>query len=129
MSRRKGQNPKVRIGKRADGQQYYFSQYWVDVPGHEERRRQTEVIGLVSQLPRSKAARKELDFISRLQLNSNEYQIPSSYCFADARSAIGTIRQQMGHSSHHMTAVYSGEIPLDQVRAAFSRKLLEKIEN
>jgi hypothetical protein len=39
------------------------------------------------------------------------------------------IRQQMGHSSHRMTALYSGEIPLDQVRAAFSRKLLEKMEN
>jgi hypothetical protein len=28
-----------------------------------------------------------------------------------------------------MTALYSGEIPLEQVRAAFSRKLLEKMEN
>ncbi|SRR6266404_165254 len=39
------------------------------------------------------------------------------------------IRQQMGHSSHRRTALYSGEIPLDQVRAAFSSKLLEKMEN
>jgi integrase len=39
------------------------------------------------------------------------------------------IRQQMGHSSPRMTALYSGEIPLDQVRAAFSSKLLEKMEN
>jgi len=39
------------------------------------------------------------------------------------------IRQQMGHSSYRMTALYSGEIPLDQVRAAFSSKLLEKMEN
>jgi len=38
------------------------------------------------------------------------------------------IRQQMGHSSHRMTALYSGEIPLDQVCAAFSSKLLEKME-
>jgi hypothetical protein len=28
-----------------------------------------------------------------------------------------------------MTALYTGEIPLDEVRAAFSSKLLEKIEN
>jgi hypothetical protein len=28
-----------------------------------------------------------------------------------------------------MTALYSGEIPLDQVREAFSSKLLEKMEN
>lgn len=27
MSRRKGQNPKVRVGKRADGTEYYFFQY------------------------------------------------------------------------------------------------------
>jgi hypothetical protein len=39
------------------------------------------------------------------------------------------IRQQMGHSSHRMTALYSGEIPLGQVRAAFSSKLLKKMEN
>jgi hypothetical protein len=37
--------------------------------------------------------------------------------------------QQMGHSSHRMTALYGGEIPLDEVCAAFSRKLLEKMEN
>jgi hypothetical protein len=35
---------------------------WIDVPGQEERRRQTEVIGLVSQMTRSEAGRKKLDF-------------------------------------------------------------------
>jgi hypothetical protein len=39
------------------------------------------------------------------------------------------IRQQMGHRSHRMTALCSGEIPLDQVCAAFSSKSLEKMEN
>jgi hypothetical protein len=34
----------------------------------------------------------------------------------------------MGDSSHQMTALYSGEIPLEQVRAAFSSKLLEKMD-
>jgi integrase len=42
---------------------------------------------------------------------------------------LAVIRQQMGHSSHRVTALYSGEVPLDQVRAAFSSKLLEKMEN
>jgi integrase len=84
MSRRKGQNPEVRVGERAKGKKYYFFQYWIDVPGQEERRRQTEVIGLVSQMTRSEAERKKLDFISRLQLNSNDYRIPSSHNFADA---------------------------------------------
>ena len=45
MSRRKGQNPKVRVGKRADGTKYYFFQYWIDVPGREKRKRMTVVLG------------------------------------------------------------------------------------
>jgi hypothetical protein len=32
MSRRNGQNPKVHVGKRADGTKYYFFQYWADIP-------------------------------------------------------------------------------------------------
>ena len=39
------------------------------------------------------------------------------------------LRQQMGHSSATMTARYTGEIPLDQVRAAFSKGKLENMEN
>lgn len=45
-----------------------------------------------------------------------------------AAMSTAVIRQQMGHSSHRVTALYSGEIPLDQVSAAFSSKLLEKME-
>jgi integrase len=33
------------------------------------------------------------------------------------------IRQMMGHTSATMTARYTGEIPLEQIRAAFSQKL------
>jgi len=39
------------------------------------------------------------------------------------------LRQQMGHSSAVMTARYTGEIPLEQVRAAFSSMELENMEN
>jgi hypothetical protein len=45
------------------------------------------------------------------------------------------IRQQMGHTSQRMTTLDSGEIPLDQVRAALSSKtgtknvVLENMEN
>ena len=84
MSRRKGQNPSVRVGKRADGAAYYFFQYWVDVPGQEERKRSTEVLGLTKQMTRSEAERKKLEFISNLKLNSTEYKIPSSQTFAHA---------------------------------------------
>ena len=34
------------------------------------------------------------------------------------------IRQQTGHSSHRMTALYCGEIPLDQVCEAFSSMIV-----
>ena len=37
-----------------------------------------------SLVTRSEAERNKLDFISRLQLNSNDYRIPSSHNFADA---------------------------------------------
>lgn len=39
------------------------------------------------------------------------------------------LRQQMGHSSAVMTARYTGEISLEQVRAAFSAMELENMEN
>src|SRR6266436_4666920 len=84
MSRRKGQNPKVRVGKRADGTQYYFFQYWIDIPGQEERKRETEILGPVTSMTKSEAERKKLDFITKLELNSTSYQIPSAQTFADA---------------------------------------------
>jgi integrase len=84
MTRRIGQNPKVRVGERANGEKYFFFQYWVDVPGQEERQRQTEVIGLTSQMTISEAERKRTNFIMGLGINSNEYRIPSSRSFADA---------------------------------------------
>jgi integrase len=84
MSRRNGQNPSVRVGRRADGTKYYFFQYWVDVLGLEERQRKTEVIGAVNQMTRSEAERRKLEFISNLKINSSDYRIPSSRSFADA---------------------------------------------
>jgi integrase len=45
------------------------------------------------------------------------------------------IRQQMGHTSSTMTARYTGEIPLEQIRTEFSMKfgnridVLENMEN
>lgn len=84
MSRRKGQNPKLRVGKRADGTKYYFFQYWADIPGEEERKRRTEMVGSVGQMTKSEAERKKLEIISKLNLNSGEYKLPSSKTFADA---------------------------------------------
>src|SRR5712692_9295994 len=86
MTRRTGQNPMVRVGKRANGQKYFFFQYWIDVPGQEERKRQTEVIGPTSLMTKSEAERKKVEFILKLELNSSEYQLPSSQTFADAVS-------------------------------------------
>ncbi|MGD0909137.1 MAG: site-specific integrase [Candidatus Acidiferrales bacterium] len=84
MSRRGGQNPSVRVGKRADGQKYFFFQYWIDVPGQEEKERRTEVVGLLGQLTKSEAERRKLVFLSELKINSNNYRIPSSQTFADS---------------------------------------------
>jgi integrase len=85
MSRRKGQNPSVRsrFDKTAGAEKYFF-QYWRDVPGQNHRQRVTVNLGLKSQLTKSEAERKKLEFMSNLMLNSVEYQIPSSATFADA---------------------------------------------
>jgi len=85
MSRRAGQNPSVRKRlNRTKGVEEYFFQYWVDVPGQEERRRETEVIGSVKTMTRSEAERKKLEFVMNLKVNSNDYRIPSSRTFAHA---------------------------------------------
>jgi integrase len=85
MSRRAGQNPSVRKRlNRTKGVEEYFFQYWVDVPGQEERRRETEVIGSVKTMTRSEAERKKLEFVMNLKVNSNDYRIPSSHTFAHA---------------------------------------------
>lgn len=85
VSRRAGQNPSVRVrfNRTKDVDEYFF-QYWADVPGHEERKRETEVIGPVSSMTRSEAERKKLEFITNLAINSSAYRIPSSRTFAHA---------------------------------------------
>lgn len=97
MTRRNGQNPKVRVGKRADGTKYFFFQYWADVPGQEERRRETEVIGPVKQITQSEAERRKLEFIMKLALNSSTYRLPSSRTFADA---VKHYRENFGPAMH-----------------------------
>jgi len=202
MSRRTGQNPKVRVKKCSNGQKVFFFQYWIDVPGQEARKRKTHVIGPISQMTKSEAERKKVEFLLNLELNSMEYLIPSSLTFANAishyrdvfaprmlRSSTystadghlrthleadwkdvpiehitldsvnewiwkkrdekagmqafrrgcnrrwelagvnpAVIRQQMGHASAAMTALYTGEIPLEQIRSEFSMKFGNKID-
>lgn len=84
MSRRSGQNPEVRVGKRADGTKYFYFQYYVDVAGQEERQRKTEVLGVVGKITVSEARRRKLEFLTKLQLNSSDYRIPSSQTFGTA---------------------------------------------
>jgi len=97
VTRRTGQNPKVRIGRRANGQKYFFFQWWADVPGKEGRERRTEVVGLVRQLTKSEANRKRLEFILKLELNSPNYRIPCSLTFADAATYY---REEFGPTMH-----------------------------
>ena len=84
MSRRTGQNPKVRVKKRTSGEKVYYFQFWIDLPGQEERKRMTEVIGPVSLMTKSEAERRKLEFFAKTELNSRSYQIPSAHTFADA---------------------------------------------
>ncbi len=125
MSRRKGQNPKVRVGKRADGTQYYFFQYWIDIPGQEERKRETEILGPVTSMTKSEAERKKLDFITKLELNSTSYQIPSAQTFADAVKhyremfaprmlRTSTFSVADGHLKTHLEADWN-DIPLEHI--------------
>ena len=86
MSRRTGQNPKVRVKKRSNGHKVFYFQYWMDVPGLEDRERRTHVIGPTKQMTKSEAERKKVEFLLNLELNSMEYQIPSSLTFANAVS-------------------------------------------
>src|SRR5260370_17342620 len=85
MSRRAGQNPcgRIRLNRRKGIEEYFF-QYWIDVPGREKRKRETEIIGPIKTMTKSEAERKKLEFILNLKINSNEYKIPSSLTFAHA---------------------------------------------
>lgn len=97
LTRRAGQNPRVRTRKRADGTKVFFFQYWIDVPGAEGRKRMTEIVGLVGQMRKCEAERKKLDFISKLQVNSSDYRIPSAHKFSDA---IEYYRTEFGPTMH-----------------------------
>jgi integrase len=86
MSRRKGQNPKLLIGTRSDGSQYFYFQYWVDVPGEDGRKRRREIVGPVKTktggLTKTEAEAKKMKFLANLH---NQFAVlPSSNTFADA---------------------------------------------
>jgi len=105
MSRRTGQNPKVRVKKCSNGQKVFFFQYWIDVPGQEARKCKTHVIGPISQMTKSEAERKKVEFLLNLELNSMEYLIPSSLTFANAMSHYRDVfAPRMLRSSTYSTA-------------------------
>jgi hypothetical protein len=126
MSRRAGQNPSVRTRlNRRKGTEEYFFQYWIDVPGREKRKRETEVIGPIKTMTKSEAERKKLEFILNLKVNSNEYKIPSSLTFAHAVKhyrevfAPRMLRQSTfsvadGHLKGHLEADWN-EIPVEHI--------------
>lgn len=103
------QNPKVRVKKRVNGEKVYYFQYWADLPGVEERKRMTEVIGPVSLMTKSEAERKKLEFITKLEVNSSSYLIPSAHTFADAAKHY---REKFGPMMHREStrSVWEGRI-------------------
>jgi integrase len=125
MSRRTGQNPKVRVKKRSNRQKVFFFQYWIDVPGQEARKRKTHVIGPISQMTKSEAERKKVEFLLNLELNSMEYQIPSSLTFANAVSHYrdvfaprmlrsSTFSTADGHLKNHLEADWK-DVPIEHI--------------
>jgi integrase len=126
MSRRAGQNPSVRKRlNRTRRVEEYFFQYWVDVPGQEERRRETEVIGPVKTMTKSEAERKKLEFMINLKVNSYEYRIPSSRTFADAVKHYreifaprmlreSTFSIAVGHLKGHLEADWN-DVPVEHI--------------
>ena len=60
-----------------------------------------------------------------VDLNEHALSIPSRWAVALAPAVI---RQQMAHTSATMTARYTGEIPLDQIKAEFCSKFGNKID-
>jgi integrase len=126
MSRRAGQNPSVRTRfNRTKGVHEYFFQYWIDVPGQEERRRATEVIGPAKSMTKSEAERKKLEFILNLKINANEYRIPSSRTFAHAvrhyREIFAprmlresTLSVADGHLKHHLETDWN-DVPIEHI--------------
>lgn len=125
MSRRRGQNPKVRVGKRADGTRYFYFQYYVDVAGEEPRQRRTEVLGVVGQITASEANRKKLEFLQKLGVNSSEYQIPSARVFRDAVKfyreefapnmlRASTFDVANGHIENHLEADWK-DVPVEHI--------------
>ena len=126
MSRREGQNPSVRTRlNRTKGVEEYFFQYWVDVPGREERKRETEVLGPVTSMTKSEAERKKLEFITKLKLNSSSYRIPSAKTFAHAvkhyREVFAprmlrdnTFDVANGHLKNHLEADWN-DVPVEHI--------------
>jgi integrase len=127
MSRRKGQNPKLRIGTRSDGSQYFYFQYWVDVPGVDERSRRREIIGPVRTksggLTKTEAEAKKMKFLA--DLNNRFLTLPSSKTFADAvkhyREVFAprmlrdsTFSTADGHLKNHLEPDWKG-VPIDHI--------------
>jgi hypothetical protein len=82
MSRPIGQNPKVRVKERANGLKHYFFQYWTYVPGQEDRKRKTYIVGQTSQMTKSEA----VEFILSIEPPSRKCHSPSAATFANAVS-------------------------------------------
>ena len=127
MSRRKGQNPKLRIGTRTDGTKYFYLQYWLDVSGVEERKRRREVLGPVRTkaggLTRTEAEAKKMQFLA--ELNGRSFTVPSSKIFADAvKHYRGVFAPRMlrtstfsvadGHLKTHLETDWNNE-PVDHI--------------
>jgi integrase len=127
MSRRKGQNPKLRTGTRNDGSEYFYFQYWLDVPGEDERKRRREIIGPVKTksggLTKTEAEARKMKFLA--DLNNRFFALPTSKTFSDAvKHYRGVFAPRMlrdstfstadGHLKNHLEPDWK-DVPIDHI--------------
>jgi hypothetical protein len=76
----------VRVKERANGLKHYFFQYWTHVPGQEDRKFKTYIVGPTSQMTKSEANRKKVELNLSIESQSRKCHSPSAVTFANAVS-------------------------------------------
>ena len=110
-----------------NGSQYFYFQYWLDVPGNDERRRRREIIGPVKSklggLTKTEAEAKKMKSLA--ELNNRFFTLPSSKIFADAvkhyREVFAprmlrdsTFSTADGHLRNHLEPDWK-DVPIDHI--------------
>jgi integrase len=117
----------LRIGTRNNVSQYFYFQYWLDVPGEDDRKRRREIIGPVKTrtggLSKTEAEAKKMKFLA--ELNNRFVALPTSKTFSDAvkhyREVFAprmlrdsTFSTAVGHLKNHLEPDWK-DVPVDSI--------------